>query len=46
VTDYRVRVLRGPVPADVVGQQIAINRLAKLPLTGLSRKILRAAEIL
>ncbi|MBS1853583.1 MAG: A/G-specific adenine glycosylase [Acidobacteria bacterium] len=46
VTDYRVRVLRGPVPEEIGGQRVAAVRLAKLPLTGLSRKILRKAEIL
>ena len=48
VTDYDVRVQRGqgPAPKSMVGEWIAKSRLTKLPLTGLARKILRAAKVI
>jgi len=46
VTDYRVRVTAGPVPKTADGRWIAKSRLTKLPLTGLTRKILRAAKVI
>jgi A/G-specific adenine glycosylase len=46
VTDYTVRVFQGEIPDDAAGNWIGENRLGKLPLTGLARKILRAAEIM
>jgi A/G-specific adenine glycosylase len=46
VTDYLVRVARCPAPQEMTGKWIAQRRLAKLPLTGLARKILRAANII
>lgn len=46
VTDYTVRVMPGEIPRDVSGSWVSEKRLAKLALTGLARKILRAAEIL
>jgi A/G-specific adenine glycosylase len=46
VTDYLVRVMPGPAPRTADGRQIAKPRLTKLPLTGLTRKILRAANII
>ena len=46
VTDYRVRVFRGEIPENVAGNWISENRLGKLPLTGLARKILRADEVM
>jgi len=46
VTDYRVQVFQGAVPPHVPGNWVAEKRLAKLPLTGLTRKILRAAEVM
>ena len=46
VTDYVVRVMRGPVSDRPDGRWIANSKLAVLPLTGLTRKILRAAEII
>jgi len=45
ITDYRVRVTRTETPL-VSGQWVPATRVSKLPLTGLARKILRAAEII
>ena len=42
-TNYDVRVVRG---GTKVGKRVAVARLGEIPLTGLARKILRAAEIL
>lgn len=46
VTDYKVYVLLAEAPPDVPGKWIETGRLSVLPLTGLARKILRAAEFL
>ena len=46
VTDYRVRVTRVPAPDRIDGQWIPKRRVALLPLTGLARKILRAAKVI
>jgi hypothetical protein len=46
VTDYIVRVWRTAAPAETRGRWIPIERLSRLPLTGLARKILRKAELL
>jgi A/G-specific adenine glycosylase len=46
VTDYAVRVWQGETPTAISGQWILVERLNRLPLTGLARKILRKAEIL
>jgi len=46
VTDYVVRVTRSPVPEGSQGRWVRTSRVATLPLTGLARKILRAAEII
>jgi hypothetical protein len=46
VTDYTVRVFQGEIPRDVTGNWVGEKRLGKLPLTGLARKILRAAEVM
>jgi A/G-specific adenine glycosylase len=46
VTDYMVRVWRTATPADVPGKWIPLERLGKLALTGLARKILRKAGML
>jgi A/G-specific adenine glycosylase len=46
VTDYSVRVVREAAPANAGGQWVARKRLETLPLTGLTRKILRAAKII
>lgn len=45
VTNYTVRVVKDAVH-DLRGNWIACSRLERLPLTGLARKILRAAQIL
>jgi len=45
-TDYRVRVVDGPAGAEAVGRWVVVSGLTKLPLTGLTRKILRAARII
>jgi A/G-specific adenine glycosylase len=41
-TNYDVRVVR----EEVGGKRVAVARLGEMPLTGLARKILRAAELL
>src|SRR5580692_2181365 len=46
VTDYVVRVLRNPAPKGLEGRWVRKSRVATLPLTGLARKILRAAKII
>jgi A/G-specific adenine glycosylase len=46
VTDFRVTVLRGSNAPGESGEWISISRLKQLPLTGLARKILRAANII
>ena len=46
VTDYTVRVVKGSALVDGRGRWVARERVEKLPLTGLTRKILRAAKIL
>jgi A/G-specific adenine glycosylase len=46
VTDYTVRVMRGAVPLESKGRWVPKTRIQQLPLTGLTRKILRAAEVI
>lgn len=46
VTDYVVRVLRSPVPEGLPGRWVPKSLVTTLPLTGLARKILRAARII
>lgn len=46
VTDYTVRVWRKPAPSGVAGRWVPAERLGRVALTGLTRKILRKAEIL
>jgi A/G-specific adenine glycosylase len=46
VTDYKVRVARGPIPDSVQGRWVRRSRLPELPLTGLARKILRASRVI
>ncbi len=46
VTDYTVRVQQTAAPDGSAGRWIAKNRVQSLPLTGLARKILRAAKII
>ena len=46
VTDYTVRVMRGPVPEPNQGQWVPRKSILRLPLTGLTRKILRQAHVI
>ena len=46
VTDYLVQVMSGPAPITADGCWVARSRLTKLPLTGLTRKILRAVSVI
>jgi A/G-specific adenine glycosylase len=46
VTDYTVRVREGSAPENAAGQWIARSRLNTMALTGLARKILRAARVI
>jgi A/G-specific adenine glycosylase len=46
VTDYTVRVWSQAAPPGTRGEWVAMERLPKVALTGLARKILRKAEIL
>jgi A/G-specific adenine glycosylase len=46
VTDYTVRVWRRAVASDARGEWISVERLGRVALTGLARKILRAAEVM
>jgi A/G-specific adenine glycosylase len=46
VTDYTVRVRQTAMPDESVGKWVARDRIESLPLTGLARKILRAAKII
>jgi A/G-specific adenine glycosylase len=46
VTDYTVRVMPGKVSRNIFGTWVREKRLAKLALTGLARKILRAAQVM
>ena len=46
VTDYLVRVQQTPVNPGIDGSWIVKSRLPQLPLTGLARKILRAAKVI
>jgi len=46
VTDYRVKVVRGRVSSKIAGKWLEEDRLQKLPLTGLARKILYAAKVI
>jgi len=45
VTDYTVNIWTVPAPADVRGDWWAVERLPKLALSGLARKILRRSGI-
>jgi A/G-specific adenine glycosylase len=45
VTDYLVRVIQVSAP-EIDGQWVSKRRAALLPLTGLARKILRAAKVI
>ena len=46
VTDYTVRVWNGGTSSKICGEWIPIDRLKRVALTGLARKILRKAEII
>jgi A/G-specific adenine glycosylase len=46
VTDYRVQVVRDLPPAGLTGRWVSKPQLTDLPLTGLARKILRAAKVI
>jgi A/G-specific adenine glycosylase len=46
VTDYTVRVWRGAAPSCPSGKWILVERLERVALTGLARKILRKAEFI
>jgi A/G-specific adenine glycosylase len=51
VTDYIVRVMQGPAQNPyakngTVGRWVRNERIARLPLTGLARKILRQAQVI
>jgi adenine-specific DNA glycosylase len=45
VTDYTVRVWRTPAPSHAGGKWVPVERLDRVALTGLARKILWKAEI-
>ena len=46
VTDYVVHVVRGVSPESTGGRWVLAGKAAALPLTGLTRKILRTARII
>jgi A/G-specific adenine glycosylase len=46
VTDYTVRVWRNSAPSPTTGKWIKADKLSRMALTGLARKILRKAEIM
>jgi A/G-specific adenine glycosylase len=46
VTDYTVRVMRGPAPGTSKGRWVPRKSITQLPLTGLTRKILREAHVI
>ena len=46
VTDYLVRVARCSAPQGISGSWISQRRVVKMALTGLARKILRAANVI
>jgi A/G-specific adenine glycosylase len=46
VTDYKVHVIQATNPARVDGRWVAKTKVTQLPLTGLTRKILRASHII
>jgi A/G-specific adenine glycosylase len=46
VTDYHVGVIESAAPDGTTGRWVVKSRLTKLPLTGLTRKILRATKVI
>jgi A/G-specific adenine glycosylase len=45
VTDYIVRVWNGAIPQSGSGRWVSCGRLSRMPLTGLTRKVLRRAGV-
>jgi A/G-specific adenine glycosylase len=45
VTDYRVRVWDGAIPRNGSGRWVPCGRLSSMPITGLTRKVLRKAGV-
>jgi A/G-specific adenine glycosylase len=45
-TDYAVRVIQCKAPAGMAGRRVSRSRIEKLPLTGLTRKILRTVKFI
>ena len=46
ITDYTVRVWHAAAPSHAAGKWTPVGRLKRIALTGLARKILRAADII
>ena len=46
MTDYTVRVTQSPVQSGTTGRWVRKDQIARLPLTGLARKILRRAQVI
>ena len=46
VTDYKVQVIKAAIPEGTPGRWVPKPGIAKLPLTGLTRKILRAVQVI
>jgi len=46
VTDYLVHIVNCELPEGTEGKWITKSRVASLPLTGLARKVLRAAKVI
>jgi A/G-specific adenine glycosylase len=46
VTDFTIEVSRGEAPADIRGRWVAQSLVEELPLTGLTKKILRRANFI
>jgi adenine-specific DNA glycosylase len=46
VTDYTVRVRYARAGDEIAGKWVTKERIESLPLTGLARKILRAAKVI
>ena len=46
VTEYVVRVMQSPAQSGSEGRWVQEKRVARLPLTGLARKILRQAQLI
>src|SRR5438046_10390363 len=45
-TDYLVRVVKGRAPDITHGSWVRVSRLTELPLTGITRKILRPVKVI